>query len=446
MTDIIKDLKRLFIGNDVPSDYQNPNTNFKVHSVVKPITEEEVIQVVNYANEHNLVIITRGGNTGVAGSQTPFLGNEIIMDLSLMNKVIELDKETMTLTVEPGITIETVQKYALDNGLMYAPDPASKQSTIGGNVSTNAGGMRAVKYGTTRQSIRGLDVVLMNGTKLVLGSKNIKDSSGYNLKDLFIGSEGTLGIITKVMLKLVPKPLYNVTTLLAFDDEVIATETVINILAKGHIPTALEFFDKESMGYSEKLLNKKFISQKGNAYLLVTVDGNDLNTLNTTINQIHAISSRAVEKLILTDEEAVDAWVMRDYILYGLYATTKFEMLDEVVPINQFAEIIKYTKTLEKKYNIKVLNFGHSGDGNVHTIMIRDNYTDETWPAVRQGFLDDLYQEIYRLGGLISAEHGIGVYKQEHFLKNTPKANLDAMRAIKQALDPKNLLNPGKVF
>lgn len=446
MTDIIKDSNRLFIGNDVPTDYQNPNSNLKVHSVVKPLTEEEVIEVVKYANEHNLVIITRGGNTGVAGSQTPFLGNEIIIDLSLMNKVIELDKETMTLTVEPGITIETVQKYALDHGLMYAPDPASKQSTIGGNVSTNAGGMRAVKYGTTRQSIRSLEIVLMNGSKLVLGSKNIKDSSGYNLKDLFIGSEGTLGIITKVMLKLIPKPLYNVTTLLAFDDEVIATETVINILAKGHIPTALEFFDKESMKYSEKLLNKKFITQKGNAYLLVTVDGNDLNTLNNTLNQIHDISSGAVEKLILTDEEAVDAWVMRDYILYGLYATTKFEMLDEVVPINQFAEIIKYTKTLEKKYDVKVLNFGHSGDGNVHTIMIRDNFTDEVWPAVRQGFLDDLYQEIYRLGGLISAEHGIGVYKQEHFLKNTPKANVDAMRAIKQALDPKNLLNPGKIF
>ena len=340
MTDIIKDSNRLFIGNDVPTDYQNPNSNLKVHSVVKPLTEEEVIEVVKYANEHNLVIITRGGNTGVAGSQTPFLGNEIIIDLSLMNKVIELDKETMTLTVEPGITIETVQKYALDHGLMYAPDPASKQSTIGGNVSTNAGGMRAVKYGTTRQSIRSLEIVLMNGSKLVLGSKNIKDSSGYNLKDLFIGSEGTLGIITKVMLKLIPKPLYNVTTLLAFDDEVIATETVINILAKGHIPTALEFFDKESMKYSEKLLNKKFITQKGNAYLLVTVDGNDLNTLNNTLNQIHDISSGAVEKLILTDEEAVDAWVMRDYILYGLYATTKFEMLDEVVPINQFAEII----------------------------------------------------------------------------------------------------------
>lgn len=446
MKKIIRDLNRVFIGSEVPSDYQNPLSKDKVHSVVKPINENEIIDVIKYANEHNLVVVTRGSNTGVAGSQTPFIGNEIIIDFSLMNQVIELDRETMTLTVEPGIHLETVQKYASEHGLLYAPDPASKDSTIGGNVSTNAGGMRAVKYGTTRNSIRGLEVILMDGSKLVLGSKTIKDSSGYDLKDLFIGSEGTLGIITKVMLKVIPKPQYNITTLLAFEDESIATETVIKILSKGYIPTALEFFDKESIHYSEKLLNKPFISNKGTAYLLLTVDGNNHDYVNQEISQIHEIANQAVDKLVLKEQEAVETWVMRDSILLGLYATTKFEMLDEVVPINQVAELIKYTKALGNKHNLKVLNFGHSGDGNVHTIMIRDNYSDEAWPLVRKAFLDDLYTEIYRLGGLISAEHGIGIYKQEHFLIHTPKANVEAMRAIKKALDPKNLLNPGKIF
>ncbi|MFA7417759.1 MAG: FAD-binding oxidoreductase [Acholeplasma sp.] len=447
MQNIIKDSNRLFIGSDVPDTYQNPLGENKVYGVVKPVNESEVIASVKFANEHNIPMIARGANTGAAGSQVPINGGELIIDLSLMNKVIDIDIETMTLTVEPGILLETVQKLADEHGLMYAPDPASKTSSIGGNVATNAGGMRAIKYGATRQNVRGLTVVLADGTTLELGGKTIKDASGYDLLDLFIGSEGTLGVTTKVMLKLIPKPKYEKSMVLAFDDAFTATDTVIDILKSGFIPAALELFDRESIKFSESYLNRKFISRKGHAYILLTIDGNNLEHIHQTLEKIGNIADgKVVDQIELNTDEAKAAWLMRDSILYGIMQTTYFEMLDEVVPINKFGQMIRYTKELEQKHGIRVLNFGHSGDGNIHTIIMKDDLTDEQWQTKRQAFLDDLYDEVYRLGGLISAEHGVGYFKKEHFMKKTHPNNIQVMRTIKNALDPKNLLNPNKVF
>lgn len=447
MKNIIQDSSRVFIGTDVPDVYQNPFGANKVYGVVKPINEDEVIKAVQFANAQNMPIIARGANTGAAGSQIPVVGGELIIDVSLMNKVVEVDLETMTLTVEPGITLENVQKIADEHGLMYAPDPASKMSSIGGNVSTNAGGMRAIKYGATRENVRGLHVVLADGSKLALGGKTIKDASGYDLLDLFIGSEGTLGITTQVSLKLVPKPKFNKSMVLAFNDPFTATDTVIEILKTGILPAALELFDRESIKFSESFLNKKFISQTGEAYILLTVDGNELTNINNSLDLIHQIGDKkAIEQIFLNEKEAVEAWQMRDSILYGIMNATYFEMLDEVVPINKFADMIRYTKELETKHGIRVLNFGHSGDGNIHTIMMKDALSDDVWQAKRHAFLDDLYKEVYRLGGLISAEHGVGYFKREHFLKMTNQDNIHVMKLIKKALDPKNLLNPGKVF
>lgn len=447
MKNIIKDSTRVFIGADVPDSYQNPFGPNKVYGVVKPVNETEVIEIVKFADKENMPMIARGANTGAAGSQVPVIGGELIVDLSLMNQVVEMDIETMTLTVEPGITLEQVQKVADEYGLMYAPDPASKMSSIGGNVATNAGGMRAIKYGATRENVRGLDVILADGKKLVLGGKTIKDASGYDLLDLFIGSEGTLGITTKIMLKLVSKPKYNKSMVIAFEDPFDATDTVIEILKAGLVPAALELFDRESIKFSESYLNKAFISKKGSAYILLTLDGNNLDNIEASLEKIQTIASqKSLEQIILNASEAKDAWLMRDSILYGIMNATYFEMLDEVVPINKFADMIRYTKELETKHSIRVLNFGHSGDGNIHTIMMKDDLSEDVWQAKRSAFLDELYDEVYRLGGLISAEHGVGYFKKEHFMKKTPAHNLEVMRTIKKALDPKNLLNPGKVF
>lgn len=450
LENIIKDKARLLIGENIPKEYYEdiyiPELK-KPYAIAKAIDEEEVIELVKFANENNLVMIARGGGTGVSGSQVTKLGNELIIDVSLMNKIIEFDEETLTLTVEPGVFIHDVQAHVDDLGYMYPPDPGSKYSTIGGNIATNAGGMRAIKYGTTRNYVKEIDIVLPTGKKTTLGSLNVKSSSGYNLKDLIIGSEGTLGIITKAKIKVVPKPKFSKSMILAFEDAFAATAAVLNILKQGYVPTALELFDRELIQFSEEFSKAKFASSLGSAYVLLTLDGNDEENIKNNLELIKKDSkTHALEAIILSDEEAKLAWTLRDNILYALYSFAIFEMLDEVVPINKFAEIIKFTKSLEKKYNINVYNFGHAGDGNVHTILMHTKLSKEEWEAIRTPLLDDIYCEVKRLGGLPSAEHGIGLLKKDYFLKLTDPIKVDMMRAIKSSIDPKGLLNPGKIF
>jgi len=451
MKKIINDSARLLFENDIPKDYLADiyvRNIAQPLAVAKPINEDEVVALVKYANENNIVMIVRGAATGAVGSQVPVIGGELIIDLSLMNKILNFDEETLTLTVEAGASLESVQKAVNEKGYFYAPDPGAKVSTIGGNIATNAGGMRAVKYGTTRDFVRAMTVVLANGEKVELGSLNIKSSAGYDLKNLFIGSEGTLGITTKVKLKVVPKPKFHQSMVIAFDSVLDATDNVLEILKRGFAPTALELFERTAIQYSENFLNTKFNSQKGNAYLQVTLDGNDEAFLNRSINDIAALVKDSAEEIILfkNEEEETHAWRLRDHILYALMNLTQFIMLDEVVPINKFGEMIRYTKELQEKHGITVTNFGHAGDGNIHTIMLRENLDDATWAKKSVEFLDDLYDKVKSLGGLISAEHGVGYTKKDYFLKLTDENLINVMRAVKKSIDPKGLLNPGKVF
>ncbi|MDY0404785.1 FAD-binding oxidoreductase [Virgibacillus sp. 179-BFC.A HS] len=275
---IIRDQDRLFIGDQVPEKYKSDHfisDVAKVHAVALPISTEEVAELVQYANQESLAIIARGEGTGVAGAQVPIKGDELIIDVHKMNRILELDEETMTLIVEPGVKNGDIQEYAESRGYFYPPDPGSKHSSIGGNVATNAGGMRAVKYGTTRDYVREMEVVLSDGSVVSLGSLNIKNSSGYDLKDLFIGSEGTLGITTKIKLKMLPLPQYKQSALMAFATLSDATDAVLTILKLGVDPTALELFERETIEYSEKFMNLALQSQKGQAYVLMTIDGND---------------------------------------------------------------------------------------------------------------------------------------------------------------------------
>lgn len=450
MENIIKDSKRFFNANNIPekytfSYYMNVNPNIK--AVFLPINKEEISEIVKYCYDNDITYIPQATGTGAVGGQFNVLEDVVIIDMSLMNNVLDVDFDTLTITVEPGVHLGTVQGLVDNTPYFYPPDPGSKESTIGGNVSTNAGGMRAIKYGTTRNYVKEIEVVLPTGEITRLGSLNVKDVSGYNLKDLFIGSEGTLGIITEVKLKVIPRPKFNKSLILAFNETIDATNTVLKILNSGHLPTALELFDKETIEYSEKYLNKKFPSQKGHSYVLTTFDGQDSEAVSNVVNEIYeTYKDEAIEVIILDDETAKLAWSLRDNILYALMSLTKYEMLDEVVPINHFAEMITYTKELAKKYDTTILNFGHAGDGNIHTLLLQEDKTDEEWMKLRVNILDDVYTKVYELGGLVSAEHGVGYTKREYFLKHTDKIKVEVMRSIKRALDPKNLLNPNKVI
>lgn len=450
LEDIIQDRDRLFLKHEIPDTYTNDLIYKEVMSpkaVAQPTTTEEVIDLVKYANQNNFSIIVRGSGTGVTGAQIPIHGDELIIDVHRMNRILDLDEETMTLTVEPGALLHDIQTFVEERGYFYPPDPGSKNSSIGGNIATNAGGMRAVKYGTTRDYVRQLEVVLADGEVLTVGSLNIKNSSGYDLKNLFIGSEGTLGIITKIKLKVLPLPKYKQSVLLAFSTLEEATQGVITILKNGIEPTALEMFDKTTIAYSEKYTKQKLQSQLGEAYLLMTIDSNVEDTITRKVEKVTAIlGDQALEILPLSPEEEKKAWYLRDNILVALMQFTQYDMLDEVVPINKFAEIVSFTKELQDKHGIKIINFGHAGDGNIHTVLMRENLDEETWQVKRKAFLDDLYKKVYRLGGLPSAEHGIGLIKKPYLEKMKTHVELNTMRAIKKALDPNNILNPDKIF
>lgn len=351
----------------------------------------------------------------------------------------------MTLTVEPGVTLEEVQNYVESRGFFYPPDPGSKNSTIGGNVATNAGGMRAVKYGVTRDYVRSLKIVLADGRDVMLGSLNVKSSSGYDLKHLFIGSEGTLGIVTMIQLKVLPLPKERRSYVLAFENLLEATRCVGSILRNGIDPSALEFFERDMMALSEHETGLKFPTDKGQSFLLLTLDGDSINNRALLLNSV--LERHQVEDFVVLDSEGRDVWRLRDALLTAVVNYTEQVTMDETVPIHHIATLYAYTKELEEEYGLKLMSFGHAGDGNLHTCILRgDIEDDDTWYALRDKVLDLLYAKIAELGGLPSAEHGIGVIKKPYFIKMMDPVFLDMIKSIKETLDPENRMNPGKLI
>lgn len=412
-------------------------------ALVFPLSTEEVSKIVRYAYDRNISITTRGAGTNLVGSTVPTSGG-IIIDLSRMNKVLELDKETFTITVEPGILLQDLQAIVEEAGLFYPPDPGEKTASIGGNISTNAGGMRAVKYGVTRDYVRGLEIVLADGTVTTVGTKNVKDASGLSLKNFIIGSEGTLAIITKAILRLIPKPEYSETILIPYANLKTGIESVIRILQANANPTAVEFVDRDAIALGEKFTGISYPHPEAGSYIIITLDGKKSECeANREIVKRVAIENGAIDFLPLSKEETPDIWKVRGSLVKAVESFSEQEPIDIVVPINKSAEFIAYIKNLEKETGVKMISFGHAGDGNVHLCVLRENRDDETWERELHGAMDKAYHEAYRLGGLASAEHGIGLGKRRYFLRETSKTNLAMMNSIKDALDPKHILNDG---
>lgn len=446
---VIGDEERVITENIAPEYLSDTLGRLKgqAAALVFPVSTEEVSVVMRFAHERGIAVTPRGAGTNLVGSTVPLDGG-IILDMSKMNRVLELDTDTLTVTVEPGVLLEDLQRYVEDRGLFYPPDPGEKASSIGGNISTNAGGMRAVKYGVTRDYVRGLEVVTADGSVLTVGGKCVKDASGLSLKNLYIGSEGTLAVITKCVLKLIPKPETTLSVLVPFADLETGISSVLKILRADADPTAVEFMERKVVKLGEDFTGFEYPCPQAGSYILLTFDGSDARVRENAgkVRSI-ALASGALDYIMLTDpRKAASVWKVRGCLVKAVEAFSEQEPVDIVVPISRTAEFIHFINALDKESGVRMVSFGHAGDGNVHLCVVRGDRSAEQWERDLHSVMDSAYAKAYRLGGITSGEHGIGVSKRRYFLRETAKENLAAMNAVKDALDPKHILNDKKSY
>lgn len=449
LKNIIPDESRL-VFDHIPPEFLSDTLGRRkgeASALVFAKSTEEVSKVLQFAYANKIPVTPRGAGTNLVGSTVPVDGG-IILDLSQMNRILELDTETMTVTVEPGLLLQDLQAYVEEHDLFYPPDPGEKASSIGGNISTNAGGMRAVKYGVTRDYVRGLEVVTADGTVLTVGGKNVKDASGLSLKHLYIGSEGTLAVITKCVLKVIPKPETSLSILVPYPDLKTGIGSVLGILRADANPTAVEFMERNVVKLGEDFSGVRYPCPEAGSYILLTFDGREGEVAASAERiQTLALSSGALDYILLTDpQQAADIWKVRGALVKAVEAVSEQEPVDIVVPINRTAEFIVYINQLEQSSGMRMVSFGHAGDGNVHLCVVRGNRDEATWQRELHENMDKAYHKAYELGGIASGEHGIGISKRRYFLRETHWENLRAMNQIKDALDPLHILNDKKSY
>ncbi len=410
-------------------------------------TTDDVSQVLRLANDTDTPVVTRGSGTGLSGGSIP-VADCIVLCMVKMERILELDAANLTMTVEPGVTTIQIAEAAERADLFYPPDPGSmKISTIGGNVAENSGGLRGLKYGVTRNYVMGLEVVLPDGEVIWLGNKCVKDVAGFSLKDVMIGSEGALGIITKVLLRLIPKPTTKKTMVATFGAMDAAAQTVSDIIAAQIIPCTLEFLDRTTIHCVEDFA-KVGLPLDCEALLLMETDGHhaavdeeatkmeDLAKANGAMNVRVAKDAVEADQLATARRSAFSA-------LARLAPTTILE--DATVPRSELAHMIRFVDEVAKKHDLKIGTFGHMGDGNLHPTFLTDERNEDEIHRVHEAF-KEIFNEAIRVGGTITGEHGIGLAKKEFLPKFAGDAQMRVMREFRKSLDPKGILNPGKMF
>ncbi len=444
--------EKVLVGDEISEDFSHDELggiSRRPDVLAEVSSTAEVSEIMKYAYEKTIPVVARGSGTGLVGGSVPVFGG-IMINLSKMDRILELDEENMTLTLEPGVMLMEISKFVEEHELFYPPDPGEKSATIGGNISTNAGGMRAVKYGVTRDYIRGLEIVLPNGTILEAGGKVVKNSSGYSIKDLICGSEGTLGIVTKAILKLIPLPQKSVSLLVPFPNLAAAVGTVPKIIKSKAAPTAIEFMQREVILAAEEFLGKKFPANSSDAYLLLTFDGSGIQEIEKAYEAVADIclAEGAIDVFIVDTEERKEAvWSARGAFLEAVKATTtEMDECDVVVPRNKVAEFIEFTDALQQEFDVRIRSFGHAGDGNLHVYVLRDELPDSEWKKKLDMVFEAMYKKSVELKGLVSGEHGIGFAKKSYLREQYGPEYMELLKNIKLAFDPKNILNPGKIF
>ncbi|HWH69411.1 MAG TPA: FAD-linked oxidase C-terminal domain-containing protein [Candidatus Sulfotelmatobacter sp.] len=408
---------------------------------------EQVAAILKLATQNKVPVVTRGSGTGLSGGSLP-VSDCLVLCLAKMNQILEVDRANLTLLAEAGATTQAVSDAAAAAGLFYPPDPGSMRiSTIGGNVAENSGGLRGLKYGITRNYVMGIEVVLPDGQVLWSGNKCVKDVAGYSLKDLFIGSEGTLGVITKVLLKLIPKPAAKKTMLATFAQMDQAAQTVSDIIAAQIIPCTLEFLDRTTIRCVEDFA-KVGLPLDCEALLLMETDGHPGPVAEEAL-QMEKIARKngAVDVRVAKDEaEAIKLATARRSAFSALARVSPTTILEDVtVPRSELAKMIRLVEAVAKKYQLRVGTFGHMGDGNLHPTFLTDERKKEEMHRVEEAF-KEIFAEAIRLGGTITGEHGVGVSKKAFLPQFAGDAQMRVMRELRRVLDPHGILNPGKMF
>ena len=416
-------------------------------SVVFAVSTEQISAVLKLANDTETPVVTRGSGTGLSGGSVP-AADCIVLCTVKMGAILEVDAANLTMTVEPGVTTIQIAEAAEKAGLFYPPDPGSmKISTIGGNVAENSGGLRGLKYGVTRNYVMGMEVVLPDGEVMRLGNKCVKDVAGFSLKDVMIGSEGTLGVITKVLLRLIPKPAAKKTMVATFDAMDAAAQTVSDIIAAQIIPCTLEFLDRTTIHCVEDFA-KVGLPLDCEALLLMETDGHPAAVAEEAAKMEELAKANGAKEVRVAKDaaEATQLATARRSAFSALARLAPTIILeDATVPRSELAHMIRFVAEVAKKYELKIGTFGHMGDGNLHPTFLTDERNEAEIHRVHEAF-KEIFDEAIRLGGTITGEHGIGLAKKEFLPKFAGAAQMRVMRELRKALDPKGILNPGKMF
>lgn len=424
---------------------------FKPQIVLQPETTQEISKILKYCNENKIIITPRGAGTGLSGGALPIFGS-IVLDMKRMNKILKIDTENFQITTEPAVITEELQNAVKELGLYYPVDPASKGSCfIGGNVAENSGGARAVKYGVVKDYVLNLEVVLPNGEIIWTGANTLKNSTGYNLTQLIVGSEGTLAVITKIVLKLLPYPKKDLLILVPFYSAHEACRAVNKIFLAGFNPSALEFMERDAILASQKFLDNYSLELPDDiqAHLLIEVNGNEEDVLMREIEGIVSVLEEFKTGEILfadTEKTKEELWKLRRATGEAAKGSSIYKEEDTVVPRAKLPELLAKVKELGKEYGFDSICYGHAGDGNLHINIIKNNMSDEKWNNKLPEAIRELFVYTKELGGTISGEHGIGYVQKSYMDIAFSEIGLNLMRKIKTVFDPNNILNPGKIF
>lgn len=418
--------------------------------VLFPKNTAEVSQILAYCNQQKIAVTARGAGTGLSGGALPIFGG-VSLSMKNFNKIMNIDTQNFQAIVEPGVINQVFQNAVAEKGLYYPPDPASHGSCfLGGNVAHSSGGPHAVKYGTTKDYILNLEVVLANGEVIWTGANTLKYSTGYQLTNLMIGSEGTLGVITKIVTKLIPLPKYNLLMLASFHSSEKACEAVAEIFKAGITPSAIEFMERDAIDYTLHYTGINFpVADWVQAHLLIEVDGNYLESLYQDCEIIQTVlESKEVGECLFAESDAEKAklWSIRRKVGEAVKSFSVYKEEDTVVPRASLPELLKNVKEIGKKYGFHSVCYGHAGDGNLHVNILKNNMSDEDWNNNLPKGIKEIFLVCKKLGGTISGEHGIGLVQKPYMEIMFDNIHLDLMRGIKKVFDPNGILNPGKIF